>query len=209
MDHTTRRLAPIPIDDRIMQLALQMKQAGLPWEPAVGCFVWDREGIIAQPSPFPKRIYFILSMKRFMAIFGDVEKMKHRLVWLPTWYQARQIIHRLQVGDMDRGSPQHTNPSSSPEAELAGLYQCILCTLRPLTNSPPAIVRWWRRHSEGMGPFGDGIGCGGCVPVSPDRFEIGLNPFMTRSVGPIWDGDASRRTKRRIGSRGKPLSRRI
>jgi hypothetical protein len=130
MDHTTRRLSPIPMDDRIMQLALQMKQAGLPWEPAVGCFVWDREEIIAQPSPFPKRIYFILSMKRFMAIFGDVEKMKHRLVWLPTWYQARQIIHRLQIGDMDRGSPQHPNPSSSPEAELAGLYQHILCHLQ-------------------------------------------------------------------------------
>ncbi len=126
MDYTTRRLSPIPMDDRIMQLPLQMKQAGLPWEPEVGCFVWDREEIIAQPSSFPKRIYFILNMKRFISIFGDVEKMKLRLVWLPTWYQARQIIRRLQIRDTDRGSQRHPNPSSSPEAELAGLYQHIL-----------------------------------------------------------------------------------
>jgi hypothetical protein len=126
MDHTTCQSAPIPMDDRILQLALQMKQAGLPWEPEVGCFVWDRQGRIAQGSPFPERIYFILSMKRFLAIFGTVEEMKHRLVWLPTWYQTRQIIQRLQIGDMDRGSPQPANPSSSPEAELMGLYQLIL-----------------------------------------------------------------------------------
>lgn len=126
MDHTTRRLAPIPMDDHSMQLALQMKQAGLPWEPEVGSFVWDRQEIIAQPSPFPKRIYFILSMKPFLAIFGDVEAMKRRLVWLPTWYQARQIIHRLQIHDTDRGSQPHPNPSSSPEAELVGLYRHIL-----------------------------------------------------------------------------------
>lgn len=134
MNQTTRQLAPIPMDDHSMQLALQMRQAGLPWEPAVGCFVWDREGIIAQPSPFPKRIYFILSMKRFIAIFGDVEEMKRRLVWLPTWYQARQIIRRLQIGDMGPGLQRHPNPSSSPEAELVGLYRHILKHLQASDN---------------------------------------------------------------------------
>jgi hypothetical protein len=122
MNHATRQLSPIPMDDRIMQLALQMKKAGLPWEPEVGCFVWDREGIIAQPSPFPKRIYFILSMKRFLAIFGNLEKMKRHLIWLPTWFQARQIIRRLQIGDvgLDKGQP------ATAEAEMIGIYRCIL-----------------------------------------------------------------------------------
>jgi hypothetical protein len=114
------------MDDRLLDLALELKAAGLSWEPEVGCFVWDHQGIIASPSPFPKRIYFILSMKRFLSIFGDIEEMKFRLVWLPTWYQTRQIIHRLQTRDMDRGLQLHANPSASPEAELIGLYQHIL-----------------------------------------------------------------------------------
>jgi len=125
MDYTTRQLSPIPMDDRIMQLALQMKKAGLPWEPEVGCFVWDREEIIAQPSPFPKRIYFILSMKRFLAIFGDLEKMKRHLVWLPTWFQARQIMRRLQIGDVGLDKDQPT----TAEDEMAGIYRCILRAL--------------------------------------------------------------------------------
>jgi hypothetical protein len=137
MMKTSHTPLPIPMDDHSMQLALQMRQAGLPWEPAVGCFVWDREGIIAQPSPFPKRIYFILSMKRFMAIFGDVEEMKRRLVWLPTWYQARQIVQRLQIRDIDRGSQLLADPSSSPEAELVGLYRCILQHLQ--ASDKPAL----------------------------------------------------------------------
>jgi len=122
MDHTTHPLSPIPMDDRILQLALQMKQAGLPWEPEVGCFVWDREGIISHPSPFPQRVYFILSMKRFINIFGDVEEMKHRLVWLPTWFQARQIMRQLQIDDvsLDRNRP------ATVEAEMTGIYRSIL-----------------------------------------------------------------------------------
>lgn len=126
MMNTSHTPSPIPMDDRLLDLAWDLKAAGLPWEPEVGCFVWDRQGIIASPSPFPKRIYFILSMKRFLSIFGDVDEMKRRLVWLPTWYQARQIIHRLQTRDMDRGLQRHANQSASPEAELIGLYQHIL-----------------------------------------------------------------------------------
>ena len=114
------------MDDQLLDLALELYAAGLPGEPDVGCFVWDRQRIIASPAPFPKHIYFILSMNRFLAVFGDVEEMKRRLVWLPTWYQARQLIHRLQIRDLDRGLQWHANPSASPEAELMGLYHHIL-----------------------------------------------------------------------------------
>jgi hypothetical protein len=55
-----RDLAPLPFDDRICQQALQMKAAGLHWQPHVGCFVWDPENFIKPESPFPNRIYFIL-----------------------------------------------------------------------------------------------------------------------------------------------------
>jgi len=32
-------LPPIPFDDRLMDLALDLKNSGLPWSPHVGCFV--------------------------------------------------------------------------------------------------------------------------------------------------------------------------
>ncbi len=130
MMNTSHTPSPIPMDDRLLDLALELKAAGLPWEPEVGCFVWDHQGIIASPSPFPKRIYFILSMRRFLSIFGDIEEMKCRLVWLPTWYQARQIIRRLQIHDLDRGSKGPVSQPSSPEAELIELYRSILQRLQ-------------------------------------------------------------------------------
>jgi len=113
------------MDDRLLDLALELKTAGLPWEPGVGCFVWDRQGRIASPSPFPKRIYFILSMKRFLSIFDDVAEMKRCLVWLPTWYQARQILQRLQPPGIARFSERPASQPSSPDAELMGLYRSI------------------------------------------------------------------------------------
>lgn len=130
MMNTSHVPLPIPMDDRLLDLALELKAAGLPWEPAVGCFTWDHQGKIASPSPFPKRIYFILSMKRFLSIFGDVEEMKRCLVWLPTWYQARQIIQRMQTHEVDRGSEGENSQPSSPEAELSGLYRIILKRLK-------------------------------------------------------------------------------
>jgi hypothetical protein len=125
------------MDDRILDLALELKTAGLLWEPKVGCFVWDHQKFITAPSPFPKRIYFILSMKRFLAIFGNVEEMKRRLVWLPTWYQARQIVQQLQIPERDRASRQPSNQQSSPEAELTRLYRSILQSLQA-TGQPEA-----------------------------------------------------------------------
>lgn len=118
-------LAPIPFDDRLMDLALDLKNSGLPWSPHVGCFVWDHNGCISAPSPFPKRVYFILSMKRFLKIFGDVEKMKEHLVWLPTWYQAIQLCRQLDITNayVDRAGSGKT--SFTPVDELIRLYALI------------------------------------------------------------------------------------
>lgn len=140
MVNITRTPSPIPMDDRLLHLALEIKKAGLPWEPEVGCFVWDHEGFISHPSPFPKSIYFILSMKRFLTLFGNAEQMKRHLVWLPTWYQARQILQRLQIHDMDRGPEGPASQPSSPKAELIGLYRSILQHLKG-TGKPATANR--------------------------------------------------------------------
>jgi hypothetical protein len=93
--------SPIPINNSVLMSALRMKTNGLPWSPQVGCFVWDRESVIQAPSPFPKRVYFILSMPRFMKIFGSQEAMRKQLVWVPTWHQAYQLCRQLGVAASD------------------------------------------------------------------------------------------------------------
>lgn len=139
-------LTPIPFDDRLMDLALDLKNSGLPWSPHVGCFVWDRHGVISTPSPFPKGIYFILSIKRFLKIFGDVEQMKERLVWLPTWYQAMQVCQQLQISrsEIDRDGP--AKEYFAAEDELIRLYRVIA---QKLKESMVARIGDHRTASDG------------------------------------------------------------
>jgi len=69
-------LAPMPFEERICRKALEMKKNHLAWRPHVGCFVWDPEEIIKAASPFPGRIYFILSLGRFIEIFDTIDLSK-------------------------------------------------------------------------------------------------------------------------------------
>ena len=73
-------IAPIPFDQKHLQLAREMKQRGLVWKPHVGCFVWDYDEHIEAESPFPMRVYFILSLPRFITIFGSLEALEDKLV---------------------------------------------------------------------------------------------------------------------------------
>jgi hypothetical protein len=111
---------PIPFDHRLLQRALDMKKSGLPWTPETGCFVWDPQAVIEAPSPFPNRVYFILNMRRFLDIFGNIEAMQDKLVWLPTWSQATQLCRELNV---DR--PVDDLGDRSEVAVLTRLYRSI------------------------------------------------------------------------------------
>ena len=90
-------MAPIPFDQKHLQLAREMKKCGLAWKPHVGCFVWDYDEHIEAESPSPMRVYFILSLPRFISIFGSLEAIEDKLVWLPTWHQALLLAMRLGV----------------------------------------------------------------------------------------------------------------
>lgn len=119
-------LAPVPFGLAHLELAREMKSRGLQWKPHVGCFVWDSKEIIEAPSPFPRRIYFILSLSRFVDIFGTAENAARNLVWLPTWHQARLIAVRLGVGLEKIAAlwPEQSPPA--PGEELLGIYRIIL-----------------------------------------------------------------------------------
>jgi len=121
---------PIPFDERHCRAALQLKEAGLPWRPHVGCFVWDREGWIKVPSPFPEKIYFILNLGHFLRLLGSIEDVVQKLVWLPTWHQARQIGAKLGIDDKGLSDIFSGSAVPGPGQDLLALYGKILENLR-------------------------------------------------------------------------------
>lgn len=123
-------LAPIPFEARHVKLAETLKGLGLPWAPHVGCFVWDEGGIIEASSPFPQNIYFILSLPRFISIFGSIEAICEKLVWLPTWHQARLLCRRLGIEDKEIAAIWSPDRSMNPGDELLVIYQKLADALR-------------------------------------------------------------------------------
>lgn len=151
------KFLPIPIDDTVLAAAYRLKMLGLPWSPQVGCFVWDREAVISAPSPFPKRVYFILSMRRFTDIFGSQEKMRQQLVWVPTWHQAIQFCSRLGAADVGADHFVDGHRFISGEDGLLRLYASIARQLEASKTESPAGERvdrisaarlWIRRVME-------------------------------------------------------------
>ena len=116
-------LPPIPFDREICRLAAALKQSGLPWHPHVGCFVWDPSRYIRPASPFPHDIYFILSLPRFIGIFGSIDAIQEKLIWLPTWHQVRLLCQRYGI------DPAPQLPAVSPTEELKTLYRLVKSAL--------------------------------------------------------------------------------
>ncbi len=121
-------LPPLPFEAGHCDLAARLKAAGLPWRPHAGCFVWDRDGRISVPSPFPQRIYFILNLGRFLEIFGTLEEIQARLVWLPTWHQARLLAAARGIPPAAVAALWQRKPDLAPGEELLGLYTLLLQT---------------------------------------------------------------------------------
>jgi hypothetical protein len=92
----------------------------------VGCFVWDPAEIIEVTSPFPNRIYFILNLGHFLRIFGSLEEISRKLVWLPTYHQARLFCDQVGV-DQEEVSAVLASPENIRAGdELLVLYNMIL-----------------------------------------------------------------------------------
>ena len=122
-------LAPTPFEERHCLLALQLKEAGLRWRPHAGCFVWDREGVIQVPSPFPRQVYFILNLGRFLDIFNTIESLTEKLVWLPTWHQARLLAGLMDIDGREIYGIWSSGRIETPGDELYLLYEILLTRL--------------------------------------------------------------------------------
>mgnify|MGYP006281316459 CR=1 FL=1 len=118
--------APTPFTDRICRTAKQMKEKGLTWRPHVGCFVWDEKELIQVSSPFPHRVYFILNVGHFIKRFETIDNIADKLVWLPTWHQARLVCTSLNISAHRIKEVVQQHESASPETELVALYELIL-----------------------------------------------------------------------------------
>ena len=123
-------LATIVFDTQICQLARKIKNLGINWQPNVGCFIWDPDKIIKADSPFPHRIYFILNLFRFIGIFGSVEAIAEKLVWLPTWHQARLLCKQLGVPDEKVTNIWRDRPTLPEGDELHEIYALVVDTLK-------------------------------------------------------------------------------
>lgn len=95
----------------------------------IGCFAWDPDGHIRPQSPFPNRIYFILSLPRFIEIFGSIQKITEKLVWLPTRPQARLLCRKLEVDASRPGAVLPSEATTDPAEELAALYSLFIKAL--------------------------------------------------------------------------------
>jgi len=127
-------LPPIPFDLRHCQAAAQLKERGLPWTPHVGCFVWDPDEIMEVTSPFPGRIYFILNLGHFLRIFGSLEEISRKLVWLPTYHQTRLLCDQVGVGQEEVLAVLASADNIRTGNELLVLYKMILSRLEVSKN---------------------------------------------------------------------------
>ncbi len=98
------------------------------WNPHAGCFVWDPDSVIPSESPFPNRVYFVLSLPRFVDILGSVWQISEKLVWLPTWHQARLLCQTMNIMD-EQGAKFASDLRHSPGDELIRIYGRIIAAL--------------------------------------------------------------------------------
>jgi hypothetical protein len=100
----------------------------------VGCFVWDPDEIIEATSPFPSRIYFILNLGHFLRIFGSLEEISRKLVWLPTYHQARLLCDQVGVDQEEVSAVLASADNIRAGNELLVLYKMILSKLEASKN---------------------------------------------------------------------------
>lgn len=126
-------LPPLPFEDRHCQIAASLKQAGLSWTPHVGCFVWDRDRHLNVPSPFPNNIYFILNLGHFLRLLGSVDDLREKLIWMPTWHQARLLCRQLGIPDLAVMKSLSSDEAFAAGQDLVALYSLLLNTLKAET----------------------------------------------------------------------------
>lgn len=77
---------------RQIELAAALKEAGLPWRPRQGQYIYDLKRSIEPGSPFQSGIYFMHDFECFVNYFGSVQALAESCVWVPTFEEARTLL---------------------------------------------------------------------------------------------------------------------
>lgn len=117
-------------------LARRLKQLGLPWTPSVGHYVWDEADIIKCESPFHDMVFYILDLKHFLRRADTIEQLREDLCWLPTWYDARQILASLSVPPNQITERLRATSAFENRTERLELYRLIE---RALVEAKPGL----------------------------------------------------------------------
>lgn len=64
----------------------------------------------------------MLNVGHFERLLGSKEMIRRRLVWIPTWFQARQLLQKIGITSEEINACH----SEDPEQELLNLYTKIL-----------------------------------------------------------------------------------
>jgi hypothetical protein len=71
-----------------------------------------------------------LNLGHFLRLLGSIEDVVQKLVWLPTWHQARQIGAKLGIEDKELSDIFSGSAVPGPGQDLLALYGKILENLR-------------------------------------------------------------------------------
>jgi len=118
-----------------IELAKSLKKAGFDWKPQPGHFVLDDDHVFHHTSPFQPHLFFILDLQHFLRYTGSIDGMKRRLVWLPTWLDAREQLRELGVSNHEMATYLHENKAIENGNELEWLLRLWLEKINRSTKS--------------------------------------------------------------------------
>lgn len=123
----THQSAPeLRFSERAIELAAELKRAGLAWQPEPGHFVYDSDGVLPHTSPFQDHVFFILELKHFLRYAGSVQQLTERMTWLPAWWDARKWLRDSGMDDATVADLIHARKGITRGEELVLLYEMIL-----------------------------------------------------------------------------------
>ena len=111
--------------DYQIALARSFKAGGVPWTPRPGHYVLDPHEIVERESPFQDRVYFVLNLPHFIKLAGGIDSFIQKLIWLPTWDQAREILRQCGMDDAQQQEYLTEKDSINQGSELTDLYDLI------------------------------------------------------------------------------------
>jgi hypothetical protein len=121
----SREVTIVRFSQREIELAVQLKDDGLAWTPAVGHYVYDQSGAVNAPSPFQDGVYYILNYDHFMRLLGGAPRFQELMVWLPSWHDARHILRLLDVSNDTIREVLLRDAAIENGTELLVLYELI------------------------------------------------------------------------------------